>query len=57
VLAEPDIDVDWHEKELARCRDAWAARLVVAVEAAIVTKHEADLAVRAWIQKVEQWWP
>ena len=56
VLMEPEVDVlDAHDKEIRQAADAWAARLAVAIQADLVSAHEADEAVKAWMEKVTRW--
>jgi hypothetical protein len=55
VLMEPEIDIDAHEKDLRLQMEAWQARLLVAIEAQLVTAGEADNVVQVWAEKVNQW--
>jgi hypothetical protein len=53
VLRPPDdIDPDMHPTELRRRRDAWAQRLLVAVEAGLVSRQQAKGVATRWWQRV-----
>lgn len=52
LLSEPDVDWAANEDDIERAGRAWLTRMKVGVTAGLLTRREAEMALRGWLERM-----